>query len=345
MSFKMRGCRIQGGGTTDSKGGLAMRPSLSLSTILALIVASLPIINPPVRGQANYYQESAHATAEKPSQEKGAGDKVHLETRLVSLNVSVTDPFGRLVTGLRKEHFEVYDDKVKQDIAHFTDLDAPLSIGIVYDVSGSMGSTIGSSFQALRHFIETSHEEDDFFLIVFNDRSRLAEDFTTSADTLLGRLILVKPKNSTAFYDAVYLGLEKVLQGRHERKALLIISDGEDNNSRYSHKEVRERARESGVMIYGIALPGPHGYGFGVMSHVAGFTGGRSFSPGQDGMNFSDICIRIALELRHQYSIGFYPTNAKSDTKWHKVKIRVNGPRGLGRLSLTYKDRYESFGQ
>jgi Ca-activated chloride channel family protein len=320
-----------------------MRPKLTLFTILAFLAVSVPIINSPVRGQTYDYQERTDTTPEKPSQEKGVGDKVQLETQLVSLNVSVTDQFGRLVTGLRKEHFEVYDDKVKQHIAHFTSMDVPLSIGIIYDVSGSMGSTIGGSFQALRHFIETSHEDDDFFLIVFNDRARLVEDFTTSADTLLGRLMIVKPKNSTAFYDAVYLGLEKVLQGRHERKALLIISDGEDNNSRYSHKEVRERARESGVMIYGIALPGPHGYGIGVMSHVAGFTGGRSFSPGQDGMNFGDICIRIALELRHQYSLGFYPTDAKSDAKWHRVKVRINGPRGLGRLSLTYKDRYESF--
>jgi Ca-activated chloride channel family protein len=296
-----------------------------------------------VRSQTYDYQERTDTTAEKSLQEKGAGDKVQLETQLVSLNISVTDPYGRLVTGLRKEHFEVYDDKVKQHIAHFTSIDAPLSIGIIYDVSGSMSSTIGSSFQALRHFVETSHEDDDFFLIVFNDRARLVQDFTTSADQLLGRLTVVKPKNSTAFYDAVYLGMEKVLQGRHERKALLIISDGEDNNSRYSHKEVRERARESGVMIYGIALPGPHGYGTGVMSHVTEFTGGRSFSPGQDGMSFGEICIRIALELRHQYSLGFYPTDAKSDIKWHRVKVRINGPRGLGRLSLTYKDRYESF--
>lgn len=314
-----------------------MRPGLIPPLLLALLLINLPLVHLPERGAAYAYQEKGAADKVQ--------DKVQLETQLVSLNISVTDPLGRLVTGLRKEHFEIYDDKVKQQIAHFTSIDAPLSIGIIYDVSGSMGSNIGHSFHALRRFIETSHEDDDFFLIAFNDRARLVQDFTTSADEVLGRLMVVKPKNSTAFYDAVYLGIEKVLQGRHERKALLIISDGEDNNSRYSHRELRQRARESGVMIYGIAIPGPQGYGLGVMSHVAEFTGGRSFVMGDLGMSFMDICTRIALELRHQYSVGFYPTDAKSDIKWHKVRVKVNGPRGLGRLSLTYKDRYESFYQ
>ena len=321
-----------------------MRPVLNLFCIIALFAITLPMINLPEQARAYAYQEREGASPEKRTQEKPGSDKVQLDTQLVSLNISVTDPLGRLVTGLRKEHFEIYDDKVKQQIAHFTSIDAPLSIGIIYDVSGSMGSTIGRSFQALRRFIETSHEEDDFFLIAFNDKARLIQDFTTSPDQVLGRLMVIKPKNSTAFYDAVYLGIEKVLQGRHERKALLVISDGEDNNSRYSHIELRKRARESGVMIYGIALPGPQMYGLGVMAQVAEFTGGRSFMPG-GRESFMEICTRIALELRHQYSVGFYPTDAKSDIKWHKVKVKINGPRGLGRLSLTYKDRYESFYQ
>jgi Ca-activated chloride channel family protein len=269
---------------------------------------------------------------------------LQLSTDLVSLKVTVSDSFGRVVTGLKQGNFEVYDDKVKQTIAHFIEADAPVSIGIIYDVSGSMSQIIQNSLTALRRFIETSHEDDDFFLIGFNDKAKLVQDFTTSANSVLGRLLLVKPGGSTALYDAVYLGVEKVQQGRHPKRALLIISDGEDNNSRYNFRQLRTLVREAGVQIYCIKIGGPWSYGAGVLSEIAEASGGRSFVPINDnGMTFLDICTRIALELRHQYSIGFYPTDARAPTPWHRVQIKVNAPKGLGRLSLTYKDRYESF--
>ena len=161
----------------------------------------------------------------------------------------MTDPYGRFVTGLNRDHFEVFDDKVKQQIAHFSDEDAPVSLGIVYDVSGSIKGRINRSIRALRRFIETSHDDDDFFLITFNDRAKLVQDFTTSGDQVIGRLMFANPKGSTAVYDAAYLAVEKVQQGRHTKKALLIISDGQDNNSRYTYKELRNRVKEADVII------------------------------------------------------------------------------------------------
>jgi Ca-activated chloride channel family protein len=170
-------------------------------------------------------------------------DKIKLDTNLVNVIVSVTDPYGRFVTGLTQDHFEIYDEKVKQQIRHFSDEDAPISMGVIYDVSGSMKERITRSIRALKRFIETSHHDDDFFLVGFNDRAKLVQDFTTSGDQIASHLMFVQPKGSTALYDAAYLAVEKVQQGRHTKKALLIISDGQDNSSRYTYKELRNRVK------------------------------------------------------------------------------------------------------
>lgn len=281
--------------------------------------------------------------------QKQADGKITLDTEVVNVIISVTDPYGRFVTGLGKDHFEVFDDKVKQQIAHFTDEDAPVSLGIVYDVSGSMKERVARSIRALRRFIETSHSDDDFFLIGFNDRAKLVQDFTTSGDSILGKLMFVNPHGSTALYDAAYLAVEKVQQGRHSKKALLIISDGQDNNSRYTYKELRNRVKEADVQIYSIGITDPvndslAGFGRGVLEEMTRMTGGRAFFPNAyNEPELVEICTRIALELRHQYSVGFYPTDIASEAKWHKVQIKVNPPRGLGRLSLSYRDGYPSF--
>jgi Ca-activated chloride channel family protein len=275
--------------------------------------------------------------------------RITLGANVVNVTVSLTDPYGRFVTGLGKDHFEVFDDKVQQQIAHFTDEDAPVSLGIVYDVSGSMKERIKRSIRALRRFIENLHRDDDFFLIAFNDRARLVEDFTTSADSILGHLMFVNPHGSTALYDAAYMAVEKAQQGRHHKKALLMISDGQDNNSRYTYKELRNRVKEADVQIYAIGITDPGtdelvGFGRSTLEEITRMTGGRAFFP--NAYNESELvetCTRIALELRHQYSIGFYPTDVTSDAKWHKVQVKVNPPRGLGHLSLSYKGGYQSF--
>ena len=300
----------------------------------------------PVKASA----EEKTADAVKAPRITNPDDKtVRLGTGVVNVIVSVTDPYGRFVTGLGKDHFDLFDDKVKQQIAHFTDEDAPVSLGIVYDVSGSMKERIVRSVKALRRFIETSHDDDDFFLIGFNDRAKLVQDFTPSGDQVLGHLMFVQPKGSTALYDAAYLAVEKVQQGRHSKKALLIISDGQDNNSRYTYKELRNRVKEADVQIYAIGITDPAtdslaGFGRGVLEEITRMTGGRVFFPNAyNEPELIEICTRIALELRHQYSIGFYPTDITSEAKWHKVQVKVNPPRGLGRLSLTYREGYQSF--
>ncbi|HQR32385.1 MAG TPA: VWA domain-containing protein [Blastocatellia bacterium] len=269
-----------------------------------------------------------------------------VNTELVSLTITVTDPYNRLVTGLDKQHFEIFEDKVKQEITHFSDDDVPVSLGIVFDVSGSMKGKLERARDALKAFIQTSHNDDDFFLVGFNQRANLLAEFT-DGDTLSNKLHLVDPKGQTAVYDAVYLGIEKVKQGHHDKRALLLISDGQDNSSRYTYGELRKLLKEAGVQIYCIGIVEMGGgsggaldmQGQGILEEIAQVTGGKAFFP-RTAAELEDQTTRIALELRHQYSIGYMPTNIKKDGQWHKIKVNVKQPRGLPTLKVQHKEGY-----
>lgn len=274
------------------------------------------------------------------------GESIRIGTELVSLTVTVTDPYNRLVTGLDKQHFELFEDKVKQEITHFNDDDVPVSMGIIFDVSGSMKGKLDRARDSLRAFIQTSHQEDDFFLVGFNQRANLVAEFT-DGDTLANKLTLVDPRGQTALYDAAYLGIEKVKQGRHQKRAILLISDGQDNSSRYTYGELRKLLREAGVQIYCIGIVEMGGgsggtldmQGQGILEEIAQTTGGKAFFP-RAAAELEDATTRIALELRHQYSIGYAPTNVKRDGQWHKIKINVKAPRGLPSLRVQHKEGY-----
>lgn len=264
----------------------------------------------------------------------------------MTLTVTVTDPYNRLVTGLDPQHFEIFEDKVKQSIEFFNDDDVPVSLGIVFDVSGSMKGKLDRARDSLRAFVETSHQEDDFFLVGFNQRADLIAEFS-DGDTLVNKLTLVDPKGQTALYDAAYLGIEKVKQGRHTKRALLLISDGQDNSSRYTYGELRKLLREAGVQIYCIGIVefgGAAGgtldlQGQAILEEIAQVTGGKAFFP-RSAAELEDATTRIALELRHQYSLGYTPTNVKRDGQWHKIKVQVKPPRGLPNLKVQHKEGY-----
>lgn len=273
-------------------------------------------------------------------------DRIKIGTELVSLTVTVTDPYNRLVTGLDKHNFEIFEDKVKQEISHFSDDDVPVSLGIIFDVSGSMKGKLDRARDALRAFIQTSHSDDDFFLVGFNQRANLLAEFT-DGDTLTNKLTLVDPRGQTALYDASYLGIEKVKQGRHQKRALLLISDGQDNSSRYTYGELRKLLKEAGVQIYCIGIVefggGAGGsldlQGQAILEEISQVTGGKAFFP-RSAAELEDATTRIALELRHQYSIGYAPTNIKKDGQWHKIKVSVKPPRGLPSLKVQHKEGY-----
>ena len=279
--------------------------------------------------------------------EGGVDDKtpVITNTDLVSFNVTVTDIYGRFVSGLGKNAFSVFDEKSQQDITFFSDEDAPVSVGILFDVSGSMsGDKVRRARDALAHFIQTSHDRDEYFLIGFNSRAQLLMDRTRDGNAVLDKLTFVQTKNNTALYDACYLGVERVQRGTHPKRALLLISDGQDNNSRYTFSELRRVLKESDVVLYAIGILGGSDVGSslgmegqGIMDELAGVSGGKAFYP-RSGAEMDDIFEQIALELRHQYSIGYRMPDF--DGKWHKIKVKISPPRGLPRLFPRYKEGY-----
>ncbi|MBS1811414.1 MAG: VWA domain-containing protein [Acidobacteria bacterium] len=277
--------------------------------------------------------------SEKDSQTQKKSDRFIIKTRMVSVTVTVSDRNRRFVTGLTKDNFEVYDDNVKQEIALFSTEDSPITLGIVYDVSGSMNPLSQQSLHALKGLFDYSHTDDEYFVVSFSDKSKLIQNFTSVPNDIINRAVFIKPKGSTALFDAVYMALEKVKDGRHKKKALLIISDGEENNSRYSFGELRKALRETDAQIYAIGL----GTG-GSLPHITETSGGLTFFPMQYG-EVGDIYTRIALMLRNQYVIGFYPNNESEVSKWHKLRIKVDVPKPLGKVIMFYRDGYQSSDQ
>ena len=166
---------------------------------------------------------------------------------LVLINVTVTDPLNRFVTGLEKEHFRLYEEKVEQEITQFSSEDAPISIGLVFDTSGSMGAKLQKSRQAAAEFFKTANPADEFFLVQFNDRPELVVPFTTDTDKIQSALTFTQSKGRTALLDSVYLAMNEMKRAHNPRKALLIISDGGDNSSRYTETEIKNRVREADV--------------------------------------------------------------------------------------------------
>jgi len=272
---------------------------------------------------------------------------VIVNTDLITLTVTVTDTYGRYVSGLSQKAFTILDEKQPQEITFFSDDDSPVSVGVIFDVSGSMsGEKIKNAREALAKFIQTSHNSDEYFLIAFNSRAQLLLDRTRDGNAVLDKLTFVQTKNNTALYDACYLGVEKVQRGLHPKRALLLISDGQDNNSRYTFNELRRLLKESDVVLYGVGIlsggdaGSPLGMeGQSILDELANVSGGKAFFP-RSALEMDDIFEQIALELRHQYSIGYKPSNFSNDGKWRKIKVKVTPPRGLPRLFVRSKEGY-----
>jgi Ca-activated chloride channel family protein len=213
-----------------------------------------------------------------------------------------------------------------------------------------MDRSINRSAQALARFIETSHDQDDFFLVTFAGRAAIAQDLSRGdPGSMLNRLASVRPSGQTALYDAVLLALDQVKQGPHARRALLVISDGRDNHSDHTFSDLRSAVRESGVIIYAVGITANSNdrqpdVGRLVLTQIAESSGGRAFFPvAYDEAGTAQDCARIALELRHQYSLGFYPTRTPGTTRYHRVRVKLDAPKDLGRLSLSYRTTYPSF--
>ena len=271
--------------------------------------------------------------------------RIRVDVNLVLVPATVTDPMNRLVTGLERENFEVFDNNIGQVIKSFSTQDAPVTIGIIFDLSGSMGSKFVRARKALSEFLRTSNPLDEFFVVGFNDRPAVIVDYTSEVDDVEARMVMLRPENRTALIDAIYLGVNKLKEAKYERKALLIISDGGDNRSRYTEGELRKVVRESDVQIYSIGIFDQYAptteeqLGPMLLTDICDMTGGRMFRV-MDISDLGDIASRISAELRNEYVIGYRPSEVKQDGNWRKLKIRLVPPPGLPALTVHNRQGY-----
>jgi Ca-activated chloride channel homolog len=266
---------------------------------------------------------------------------------LVTLTVNVADSAGHAVAGLSKRSFTIIDDASLQDIVFFSDADSPASIAIVFDLSESMtAEKIKRATDAFAHFSETSLAANEYSLIGFNESPRLLLDRTRDTNALLEKLSAAVPHGGTALYDACYLGVERLKHGSYSKRVLLLISDGQDNESRYNLDQARRMLRESDAVLYSIgvadpiALTGKAGARVrATLDGLAEVAGGRAFYPSNTA-EMDQVCERIAIEIRHQYSIGYRPHNFLGDGKWHHIKVKVRAPIGTAHVFVRTREGY-----
>jgi len=273
---------------------------------------------------------------------------IRIDTTLVLIPVSVSDPLNRFVTGLDKENFKVYEEKVEQEVSQFSSEDAPLSVGLVFDTSGSMGAKLQKSRQAVTQFLKTANPEDEFFLVQFNDRPELTVPFTPDSEELQNRLTFVQSKGRTALLDGIYMAMNQMKKARNPRKAILLISDGGDNSSRYTESEVRNAVREADVQIYAIGIFEPISgrgrtpeelAGPGLLTELSEQTGGRHFAV-DNLAELPDVAAKIGLELRNQYVLGYVPKNTARDGKYRRVQVKLVKTNGLPPLRAMFRTGY-----
>jgi VWFA-related protein len=270
---------------------------------------------------------------------------IRVDTTLILVPVSVNDPLNRPVSGLEKENFRLFEDKVAQSITQFAMDDEPVAVGLVFDTSGSMGDKLQRSRMAAREFFRIANPEDEFFLVEFDNAPKLRVPLTSDTGTIENELVFSKSGGSTALLDAVYLALHEMRRSKKNKKALLIISDGGDNHSRYSQKEVTNLVRESDVLIYSIGVFGggttpEEASGGDLLSKISEQTGGRLFEA--NPVELPDIAKKIGIELRNRYVLGYSPPKQAHDGKYHRITVQVVPPRGLPKLSAHWRLGYNA---
>ncbi|MEE8199538.1 MAG: VWA domain-containing protein [Candidatus Acidoferrales bacterium] len=276
---------------------------------------------------------------------------LRVDVDLVLVPVTVTDPYNRLVTGLQKEHFILKEDGVPQEILYFSTEDAPLSLGLVFDVSDSMNSSnkLDRATKAAVQFLQTANPQDEFILVQFSDTPQLLTDFTSNVAEVQNRLLYARAEGRTALLDAIYLALATMRDAHNPRKAILVISDGGDNRSRYGVKDIEAAVRESDVQVYAIGIFDPMtmhdiaelAWGPSLLGEIANISGGRMFPVEVYNLHdLPDIAVKISIELRNQYVLGYRPNNRERNGSWRQIKIKLSPPRGLPPLTTYARSGY-----
>jgi len=288
---------------------------------------------------------SQAAKSDVSLEETGATGIIRKTVELVLVPVTVMDDAHRIVRGLRQENFQLYENKRAQPIKHFWKEDEPVSVGILLDVSGSMKYKIDRAREAVVSLLNASNAQDEFFLLTFADQPKLVRDFTESVDDIRSELVFATPNGRTSLLDAIVLAVNNMKKARYRRKALVIISDGGDNRSRYSEKDVKSLIKEADIMVYSIGLfdreattreeiLGPE-----LLATISGVTGASAYVL-DNPVFLPKITEHIALELRNQYILGYSPEDTRQDGKWRKIKVSLALPRGLPALHVQARTGY-----
>jgi Ca-activated chloride channel family protein len=276
-------------------------------------------------------QSAADSSAQRPL-------SLRVDVSLVLVPVTVLDGEGRFVSGLEPQNFQLWEDKAEQEILNVSGEDTPISVGIILDTSGSMKDKLGVARDAASTFLRTVlNKDDEFFLVSFSDRPQVTVDFTTEIARVSSSLIAIDARGSTALYDAVYAGMHKLHDAVNGRKVLLLITDGEDNRSRYTFSNIREYVKEQDIQIYALGigdalnpqLDGDAG-GRDRIEALTELTGGQSFFP-KSTSELGDLCLKIGIEIKNQYVIAYRPSNNTPDGRWHKLRVsaHLKGTRDL----------------
>jgi len=269
--------------------------------------------------------------------------QIRAEVDLVLVNVTVEDPYGRIVTGLEQENFRVFEDGVEQEIVHLSGEDVPVSIGLVLDLSGSMTEKMPIERTGAVEFLRGGNARDEFLVVAFRNRAELVSDFTSIPEELESRLLYLTSHGLTALYDGVYLALAKMSSAHNQRRAIILISDGGENHSRYSEKDITRFLLEADTQFYTIGVFGrprtpEEAHGPELLRELTERTGGRSFAFSPDSL--PDIVQKIGNELRSQYVLAYRPSNRAHDGHWRKIQVQLVPPRGLPPLHLYARTGY-----
>ena len=309
-----------------------------MSVLIAIGLGTIWVLAGQVSVQPR--QKTAPDGTERPR------SNIRVDTNLVLVPVSVCDATNHPVTGLEKDHFRVFENRVEQEVTHFAMDDEPVAVGLVFDTSSSMGSKMRIARLAASQFFATGNAEDEYFLVEFNDRPKLSVPLTRNTEDIQVRLTFSQSKGRTALLDAIMLALHEMQKSAKTRKALLVISDGGDNSSRYSEAEVRQAVRENDVLIYAVGVFEPYGRGRtpeesggpGLMNDLTEQTGGRHFPA--DVNELPDIAAKIGVEMRNRYVLGYSPKEQARDGKYRRVEVKLVPPRGLPKLSARWRLGY-----
>ncbi len=319
---------------------------LLISILSMALIVSVITFTPDTAAQSQSRPRQQPQPTPSP-QQVGEGEVIRVDTELVTLTATVTDARGRYLADLKQSDFTVYEDGVKQELAYFSTGDrVPMSLGILFDTSGSMVDKIEGVEDAVQHFVKSVAPGDEIFLIRFSDNAELVQDFTDDRRRILRAVEDLEPQGSTALYEAVLLGLQKVTSGKHRKRALLLVTDGNDTASGVKFKDVLTLARKSEVIIYALGIG--HGekgsYGHDVLGGILGrrdkdevdmkvlngfadATAGRAFylenahAGGRDLVD--EAAAEVANELKQQYTLGYRPTNKRPDGTFHQIKVEL----------------------